>query len=232
MRFNRIFLLLLLSCLLFCSCEKASAIASDEKTDIIDTLTFLGDSTTAHMLTRAPIKDKKQVWVAKNRYLNLDPRITYAKITQGEEGDELTIAEMARKIKPTRLVITLGVDYGVYYYRNDQATFAFYYEKLLNAIGEASPDTVLILQSIFPVAKSSTAITNQMIGNANQTIKSIAAKRGLIYIDANTPLSDEDGFLRAEYCSSADGIHLTSAAYRVIFDTLRQSAAQIKEATA
>ena len=232
MRFNRIFLLLLLLCLLFSSCEKASAAATDTESDIIDSLTFLGDSTTAHMLTRAQIKDKKQIWVSKNRYLNLDPRITYAKITQGEEGEERTIADMARHVKPARLVITLGVDYGVYYYRNDQATFAFYYEKLLDAIGEASPDTVLILQSIFPVAKSSKAITNEMIDRANQTIKEIAAKRGLVYIDANTPLCDADGFLKTEYCSSADGIHLTSAAYEVIFDTLRQNAAQIKGATA
>ncbi len=234
MRFNRIFLFILILSLLLVSCDKASALTNgtptEENEDFIATLTFLGDSTTAHMLSRAPITSKSQVWATKSRYLNLDPRITYAKIMAGEEGEELTIGEMAKKCRPARLVITLGVDYGVYYYQNDQKTFAFYYEKLIDTVKNASPDTTVILQSIFPVGKSSAAITNQMIDRANQTISEIATRRALVYIDSNARLKDAEGYLATEYCSSADGIHLTSEAYTVIFAILRENESKIKEA--
>jgi len=184
---------------------------------------FLGDSTTAHMLSRAPLKDGKrsvQIWATKERYLNLDSRITYAKILLPETGEEMTIAEAARSKKPPYLVITLGVDYGVYYYRNDLEKFRFYYEKLLDAIKEASPDTVMLLQSIFPVGKGSPVITNGMIDNANLTVRKIAETRGLHFVDVAPLLRDEEGFLREEYVFSEDGIHLTQEAYQVIISHL------------
>lgn len=242
MRFNRIFLLLF--CMLFLTaCGRVSATdtaaipeglthtATAKDSDFINSLTFLGDSTTAHMLTRAPLqegKHSKQIWAAKNRYLNLGSRITYEKIVCPESGEELTIAEMAKKWQPRYLVITLGIDYGVYYYRNDLKTFAFYYEKLLDAVCEASPDTVLVLQSIFPVGRGSTVITNEMVNSANAVIAEIAARRGLVFVDAATPLKDSEGYLAPEYCYSEDGIHLTSAAYDVIFKNLIGHAQEIK----
>ncbi len=73
MRFNRIFLFLLIFLLIaspLSSCKKANAATTEAnaapKTDFIDELTFLGDSTTAHMQLRASV-DKSKVWAAKNR---------------------------------------------------------------------------------------------------------------------------------------------------------------------
>ena len=128
------------------------------------------------------------------------------------------------------MVITLGVDYGVYYYRNKPEVFRHYYEKLLDAVHEASPDTVLILQSVFPVASSSAVITNEMIDNANGIIRSIAARRGLVFVDQKPVLADAQGFLRAEYCSSEDGIHLTASAYEAILKNLAAMEREIRGA--
>ncbi|MBQ9802400.1 MAG: hypothetical protein IJW51_04960 [Clostridia bacterium] len=233
MRFNRVFLCFL--CLIMltlnaCGASASSPAATDEnrvavgEEDFIDTLTFLGDSTTAHMLSRAPLKDgkgSKQVWATKSRYLNLGPRITHEKIVCPDGGEEMTIAEVAAKIRPACLVITLGIDYGVYYYRDDPKAFALCYEKLLDAIAEASPETQILLQSIFPVGRSSTAITNDMVDRANGVIRDIAARRGLVFVDANTILKDEDGYLAPRYCYSEDGIHLTQEAYEKIFENLK-----------
>lgn len=241
MHFNRIFLCLLcLSVIFLGGCSRAAATDADmgevqaavQSDNFIDTLTFLGDSTTAHMLSRAPLKDgksSKSVWAAKNRYLNLSPRITYEKIVCPTNGMEMTIAEVAATVRPSRLVITLGVDYGVYYYRDDPDTFAYYYEKLLNAIGEASPQTTVILQSIFPVGKDSAVITNEMIDRANAVIADIAKRRSLVYVDANTPLKDAEGYLAPAYCYSEDGIHLSEAGYNVIFQNLKKYEKEISE---
>ncbi len=191
------------------------------------TLTFLGDSTTAHMASRAKVA-QGQVWASKSRYLNLSARITYEKIICPTNGEELTIAEVAAIVRPERLVITLGIDYGVYYYRNDLKTFALYYEKLLDAILDASPETTLILQSIFPVGRSSHAITKEMVGNANAVIADIAAKRNLVFVDATGVLCDSDGYLKDEFCYSADGIHLTATAYEAILENLKNYETEIR----
>ena len=232
MRLNRILLFMLAVSLLCTSlgCQRAKAADGDEErtteTDFLQSLTFLGDSTTAHMQQRSRIASDR-IWATKNRYLNLDSRITYARILLSN-GEECRIAEAAQKLRPAYLVITLGVDYGVYYYRNDQSTFRYYYEKLLDEIKAASPQTVLILQSIFPVGRSATVITNEMIAKANETVRAIARDRDLVFIDQTKALSDEQGYLRPEYCYSEDGIHLTASAYDAILKTLSQEEARIR----
>lgn len=237
MRFNRIVLFCITLSLLLAalgSCRRAAAVdigkeskTADSDTSFLDSLTFLGDSTTAHMQQRAKVRPD-QVWVTKNRYLNLDSRITYAKIVAPDTGDEETIAEVTARLRPRYLVITLGVDYGVYYYRDKPEPFRHYYEKLLSVIESASPDTVMILQSIFPVGRSSTAITNDMINRANEIIRIIAKERGLIYVDQQPILADSEGYLRKEYCYSEDGIHLTAPAYDAILAQLTTFETQIR----
>lgn len=231
MRFNRIFLLLLCVTLCFCGCQKTNALphVNDTKeTGLLDELIFLGDSTTAHMQQRAAVAPS-QIWATRNRYYNLDSRVTYTKILLPGTGEELTVAEAAARKKPPFLIITLGIDYGVYYYRNDLDKFRLYYEKLLDAIKEASPNTVLVLQSIFPVARESATITNEMIDRANEVIAAIAEERGLVYVDASTPLKDNAGYLKPSYCSSSDGIHLTAAAYDAVLKNLACYEQRIKE---
>ena len=223
MRFNinRIFLFFLTLSLLFCGCQKATA-ANEAREDVsLADFTFLGDSITAHMESRAGVAPT-QIWATKERYLNLDSRITYAQIIAPDTGKEERIAEVAARIKPKNLIITLGIDYGVYYYRNDLSVFAKCYEKLLDEITAASPKTQIYLQSIFPVTASCKTITNEMIDNANAVIQDIAKRRDLPYLDTQGVLRDADGFLKKEYCYSEDGIHLTSAAYDRILAYIKE----------
>ena len=214
MRCNRIFLFALLL-LLLCSCQRTVAAEPQEpesSKDFLNSVTYLGDSITAHMEKRAEVSPS-QIWATKERYLNLDSRITYAKIVAPDTQEEQTIAAVAARLQPRYLVITLGIDYGVYYYRNDLSLFAHCYEKLLDAIEAASPNTTVLVQSILPVAEDSKTVTNAMIDNANAALRELAQRRGIPYLDTQSVMRDENGFLRKEYCYSADGIHLTKAAY-------------------
>ena len=231
MHANRIFLCLISLTLLFSSCSchvSASGTTSTQSHAFIDELTFLGDSTTAHMQQRSALRTE-QIWATQARYLNLDPRITYARIVAPDTGCEETIAEVAARLKPKYLVITLGIDYGVYYYRDRPDLLCFYYEKLLDAVKAASPNTVIVMQSIFPVARGCTAITNEMIGRANTALASLAAARGIFFADQTATLADEAGYLRPEYCYSADGIHLTAKAYEAILSHLKALESEIKK---
>ena len=83
-----------------------------------DKLTFLGDSLTAHLVSRGVLTDgqnTKQVWRTKDNMLNLDSPITSDKINLPGTDRYVTIAEAAAELKPEILVITLGTDYGVSY---------------------------------------------------------------------------------------------------------------------
>ncbi|MBE6629289.1 MAG: hypothetical protein E7624_00385 [Ruminococcaceae bacterium] len=223
MRYNRIFFILLVFTLFFGSCQQTKAAQSEPPEDFIQKVTFLGDSITAHMAARAQVS-AAQIWATKERYLNLDSRITYAKIVAPDTGKEDLIADVAARLKPPYLIITLGVDYGVYYYRNDLALLVKYYEKLIDSIESASPQTKVILQSIFPVTKDCKNITNEMIDNANAAIREMAARRAIPYLDTQSVLRDEDGFLRAAYCSDTDGIHLSASGYEQILSYIRAKA--------
>lgn len=226
MRFNRIVFLLLAVLLFLGGCQRAHAEAAHAGC-FVDELTFLGDSITAHMAQRADVSPTR-VWSTRARYLNLDARIAHARIVAPDTGEEELIATVAGRIRPAYLVITLGIDYGVYYYRDAPETFARCYEILLDRISDASPDTVLLLQSIFPVTAACRVVSNEMIDRANAVIRDLAARRGLYYLDTQTVLRDAKGYLDERYCSSADGIHLNAAAYEAILSYIESCAADVR----
>ncbi len=214
MRFNRILFLLLAIALALGGCQRAHA-ESKADSRFVDELTFLGDSITAHMASRSEVSPER-IWCTRERYLNLDARIMRARVIAPDTGEEELITELAARVRPRYLVVTLGIDYGVYYYRDAPETFALYYEKLLDGITAASPHTVLLPQSIFPVTRACHVVSNEMIDRANAVIREIAARKGLCYLDTQSVLRDTDGYLDERYCNSEDGIHLNEEAYRVI----------------
>lgn len=190
-----------------------------------DKLTFLGDSLTAHLVSRGVLTDgqnTKQVWRTKDNMLNLDSPITSDKINLPGTDRYVTIAEAAAELKPEILVITLGTDYGVSYLV--ETDFKAYYTKLVRAIQKASPNTVILLQSIFPVTAGCKVLSNEKIDRANGWVKAVAAENNCRYLDTQSVLKDENNCLRDSLCISEDGIHLTTEAYRLILSYIRTHA--------
>lgn len=190
-----------------------------------DSIVFVGDSLTAHLIRSEKLtggRDTKQVWRAENNMLNLNSEVTSAKIVYPETGDKLTIAEAAAQKKPEILIITLGTDWGVAYL--NEKDFKSCYTELIKDIQKASPNTKIILQSIFPVTADCALLDNAKIDNANKWVKAIAADTGCRYLDTQSVLKDDKNFLKAEYCNSSDGIHLHDAAYEVILQYIRTHA--------
>lgn len=190
-----------------------------------DRLTFVGDSLTAHIASRGVLTggtNTTQVWRTQTNMLNLDSQITHAKIGIPGTGRFVTIAEAAGELKPGILIITLGTDYGVSFCTETE--FKSYYTSLVQAIKQASPTTIILLQSIFPVTKDCTRLTNQKIDIANTWVKAVAAENGCRYLDTQSVLKDRNNCLKAEYCIDTDGIHLTAEAYKVILTYIRTHA--------
>ena len=62
------------------------------------------------------------------------------------------------------------------------------------------------------------------IDTANTWVKAIAADNGCRYLDTQSVLKDGSNCLKAEYCNSDDGIHLTASAYQAILAYIRTHA--------
>lgn len=197
---------------------------ADMGQDYIDSIIFLGDSTTYHMINRAVLsggKDTKQVWSGALGTLTLDGNIHKTTIVYPETGTEMTVAEAAAQEKPKYMVITLGVN-GVAYATETQ--FTAYYGKLIDAIKQASPDTKIILQSIFPVSQSydqkGGKLCNANIDIANGWIMQLAADKGCKYLDTASVLKNDEGTMIALY-DAGDGIHMTADGYKAILQYIR-----------
>ena len=190
-----------------------------------DSLIFVGDSLTAHLVNRGVLSDgtnTKQVWRSESNMINLNSEVTSAKIIFPGTGEKMTIAEAAKEAKPSILIITLGTDWGVSYLSEEE--FKACYAKLVQAVQKASPATTVVLQSIFPVTATCPNLDNTKIDTANKWVKAVAAENGCYYLDTQSILKDENNCLKAEYCNSPDGIHLGTEAYQAILAYIRTHA--------
>jgi len=184
--------------------------------EYLDSIVFLGDSTTYGLLHYEMLtggKNTTQVWTPAARTLPLS-RANYDKILYPDDGQEYLIKDAVAMKKPAILVITLGVN-GVSFM--DETDFAYSYGRLIGDIQEASPDTKIILQSIFPVAshyERQDSINNVKIEAANGWIVKIAENCGVKYLDTYSVLVGEDGFLPQEY-QNGDGMHLNVTGFNV-----------------
>ncbi len=205
-----------------------SAVVLGESADMgqgyIDSIIFLGDSTTYHMINRAVLTDgtkTKQVWSGENCSLTLDHMIDKTTIIYPRNGSAMTIADAVALEKPKYMVITLGIN-GVSFLKENN--FTAYYGKLIDAIRTASPETKIIIQSIFPVSseydRAENGITNAKIEQANVWAMQIANQKGCRYLNTASVLKNSEGALTASY-DAGDGHHLTKDAYLAILQYIR-----------
>ncbi len=197
----------------------------DAGPDYIGKIVFLGDSTTYGLRAYKMLdggRDTTQVWTPASGTLTLS-QVSFAKIVYPETGAELTIKEAAAAKQPEYLVITLGVN-GVSFM--DEEYFKSEYKKMIESITEVSPDTKIICQSMFPVARTYAylnSINNDKIRAANQWIVEVANEAGVKFVDTYSVLCDSEGWLPEEY-HNGDGMHLNSTSFTLELNNLRTHA--------
>ena len=174
--------------------------------EYLNRIVFLGDSRTYGLKAFAMLEDgeqTKQVWTPRSGTMSIWD-MWQQKIVYPETDTEMTCAEATAKKQPDILAISLGFN-GVDIVNKDY--FISEYLKLISSIQDASPETRIILQSMFPVCRSYTLITNDQIRKGNQWIVEIAKRAGVYYLNTQEVLTDDAGYLIQEY--STDGCHLT-----------------------
>lgn len=194
---------------------------TDAGDDYIKQIIFLGDSTT-YGLKYYKALEAEQVWTPSSGTLTLDKQ-SFAKILYPNDGTEILIKEAAAKSKPKYMVITLGVN-GISYL--DEETFKKEYTNLIQDILAASPDTIVMIQSIFPVARSyqyQKSINNEKINQANIWLVEMADSLGLKYLNTASVLMDDEGYLPEDY-QNGDGLHLNEVSAALVVQYIRTHA--------
>lgn len=176
--------------------------------DYLGKIVFLGDSRTYGLRHFAMLEggaDTAQVWTPLCGTMSVWD-MQNQKIYLPDTGAEMTCAEAAALKRPEILLISLGFNgFEIV----DSEYFVSEYLKLIESVQKSSTETVIILQSMFPVCRSyvDTRITNAAIRAGNRTILGIAQTAGVYYLNTAEALCDADGYLPEAYAS--DGCHLT-----------------------
>ncbi len=97
------------------------------------------------------------------------------------------------------------------------------YQQIIAALKQAHPNAKIVVQSILPRGANLDAalkkrqqlleISNKRIHTLNQTIETIAKDAGVAYLDLQSLVVDDEGYLRSEF--TTDGLHLNRQGYLV-----------------
>lgn len=186
--------------------------------EYVDKFVFLGDSTT-YGLGYYDVVSDSQVWTPASGTLTLSLWST-ATIVYPDDNSELAIKDAVAKKQPEYMLITLGVN-GVSFM--DEKYFVTEYTNLVLAVKEASPNTKIILNSIYPVSASypaSNGITNDKINTANTWVERIANSTGVKYLDSESVIKDSNGAM-PDSLSNDKALHLNADGFDLVINYLR-----------
>ncbi|MBQ9806290.1 MAG: hypothetical protein IJW49_07280 [Clostridia bacterium] len=202
----------------------------------MDSLVFFGESTTAHLRSREVLSGGKktdQVWADDSGTRMLSSQGLSTPIVYPETGELLTLSEACAKKQPSYLVLSFGIN-GISKFIEHKDLYVNNYQKLIRTVSSASPDTKIILQTVYPVRSANgfsvdTDTLNRYITVLNGWLPEIAAQNEKVRIaDTASVLCDSDGRLLAAY-DAGDGLHLNKQAYEAILHYLGTHAWQESE---
>lgn len=120
---------------------------------------------------------------------------------------KVNIADALKQKQYKKVYIMLGInDMGV----GDLDYFMNHYTDMVNQIHEWQPDAIIYIMSIMNVSAERNAqgdyINNEAIRVRNDRLKELDNGRDTFYLDINSVVCDENGYLNTEY--TFDGVHL------------------------
>ena len=208
-------------------------VLSSTNKDTLSGVFFFGESTTAHLARSGGVLDtdvhRGRVWRDESGTRYLDARILSSPVFyyKGNRAEKIPFAEAVERAQPRVIVLSFGLN-GITRWNRDPEAFLRNYRALIKGIFARSPNTKMILQSVYPVGENtvfsiSKGELNQQICNLNVHIEKLAQEyENTEYINTAELLFDASGALSATF-DSGDGIHLTNEAYRMILAFLEQT---------
>lgn len=190
----------------------------------LDRFIFVGDANTYGLKYYNMLADGSathQVWSPTNGTLEME-NICDALIYYPDTEEEMTVSQAAELKTPDYILLSIGM---VGIENAEEDAFKSEYRSLIKSIQAASPDTVIICNSIYPVEagydEKDNGITNTAIDVANIWIAAVAGETGTVYMDTASVLKGADGSLIGVY-GTGDGVHIAPAGYTEILKYLNE----------
>ena len=187
-----------------------------------NSLTFLVDSTFVGLRTKQLV-EANQVWATSSGSMPIG-KLDSSNILFPNDGSEISPQNAAIISKPKILVIGIGTD-GLA--DVDQNTFVAVYDKLIENILSASPDTQIICMGLCSVTEDYNGkdLSVNIMSDGNDWVKLVCRDTGAWYADVAENLGDGSGGLRASY-AEANGKSLSGDGLQLVLEYLRTHAAQ------
>jgi hypothetical protein len=223
MKFKTISIILLFA-VLWISIPCADVFASNSS--YLKTVSFFGDSTTyglVHYIVNNNGRHGTPVATLTRDQILVPPDGTFylrniptAKIRF--QGKDYSLTQGFQKAAPKILIVTVGVN-GLPNWTEE--TFLMHYRRLIDLIHKASPQTQIVLQSVYPTAEKRAtnlkSFTVDKIDRLNGWIQALAKEQSLPYLNTSSVLKGEDGWLIPSY-HNGDGMHLNTAGFNAVLN--------------
>lgn len=207
----------------------------DKGEGYLSRLTFLADTQITALKDSTLLKKaNEKVWCsATDTKLNFKLINTLAVMVDVADGDRYwvshTIDKTAEHFEPDILILSIGLDGGVNReYELTDSEIQEIWRTLINSILKASPDTVVVLQSVLPIGENAPQsyrfTTNEAINRFNSTMLHVAtelhAETGRVfYLDTASALKNSAGYLDPAYTD--DGVSLNQNGLSAMMQYIR-----------
>jgi hypothetical protein len=137
-------------------------------------------------------------------------------------GKKMKLIDAIEKYKPKTIILNFGTFSTAWI---SEETFIEKANQMIEQIKEKSPNTKIILISIYPIKKGDNInkFQQNIINKYNFLILEMANKHGLKYLDVQEVLKDDDGYGKEEYFVE-DKFHLTSLGHRTVKEYIKTHA--------
>lgn len=199
-------------------------LTEDQGQEYIDRLVWICDSPTYWLKGYGILKDGKnttQIWTGPKGTLTF-PYYKTQKLVDPYDGKERVMVELVKLRKPEILVMAVGLN-GIA--GRSEEKFTALYKQMILDIREASPDTVVIIQAMYPSTsdyKKSSVINPKVLSRGNSWMLKIAEETGCYYMDTFASILGDDGYAIKSYMK--DGVHPNKAGLNAILQYIRTHA--------
>lgn len=190
-----------------------------------DDAAFFGDSITNGISVYAFMSNAEVIAATG---VNPDSVLTKEAVPVEGQEQRITMIEALRRADPKKIYIQLGANWVGANTGIEKETFLHHYRDMLRRIRSEHPQSIIYLQSMFPVSrafssnengKNGNGLTIEIIKDYNESLRQLASEEAVFYLDIYPALADEEGYLPDD--ATADGMHLTSQYYEHWFHFLR-----------
>ena len=182
---------------------------------------FVGDAVLAGLGAYVDWRREKEPDFLDDAQFLTDDALSVETLLEGE-SEIGNLAEKLAEMKASSVWLCLGfANAGAY--RSE--AFLAKYRMLIKEIREKSPDTRIVIMSVFPKVERFSGVSNRSRFELSLRLCAMCREYGIGFSDAASVLRDENGQLREEYCLdlAGRGCHLNDSACRAVTDYVKEN---------